>query len=319
MSFFADIVADSRRKIRPTHRPGHRSEYLSGSLPVDIYAPKPFVSEPVKYGINGNAESHHNATEIARPETSQPAMSSRSHTPTTPVFSPSVSPAAEKNAAVLKDSVSSRSVLAHNATVGRLNAPAAPTVQLNAAHKTQSDTTLPKLAGHVSAGVNARHDEIPTSVAPLVEMPFTSPQTALQKQHARKHDVIAQVPAISAKLPQDTHPEATIDQSGIAPEVADSGITGAQPRQGENNQRAETSVASAVMVGVQVEASATQTRQVKSPVGSTGQSNATSSKQPRVQIGQVNVVIEHAAAPRRRTSAVAGNDDYASRNFLKSL
>ena len=319
MSFFADIIADSRRKIRPTHRPGHRAASLSGPLPMEN-APKPFVSEPVQDGVMGNAERHHNAAEIAKPNMSQPAEPSRSQTPTTPISAPSVSHAAEKNALVLNDSVSSGSVLANDATICRLNAPAAPTVQLKAAHKTQSNTMPPKVVDHVSAGVNAGHDEIPTSAAPLVEKPFTSPQTAMQKQHARKQDDIVQVPAISAKLPHDTRSEATtIDQSDMTPEVADIGVTDPQPRQEENNPRAEASVASAVMVGVQVESSATHTRQVKSPVGSMGQSNNASSKQPRVQIGQVNVVIEQAAAPRRRASAVAGNDDYASRNFLKSL
>jgi len=46
---------------------------------------------------------------------------------------------------------------------------------------------------------------------------------------------------------------------------------------------------------------------------------ANNKKQPRVQIGQVNVVIEQKDTPNRRANKIIERDDYVSRNFLKSL
>ena len=115
--------------------------------------------------------------------------------------------------------------------------------------------------------------------------------------------------------------------AGMAPAVTiDGAVMNGQVRQEDGQQSA---VGSAAMVTAQVEstaAHATYAEQI-APVApavnvgyvNTGHMTDTASQQSHVHIGQVNVVIEQAAAPRRRASAVTGNGDYASRNFLKSL
>jgi hypothetical protein len=318
MSFFADIIADSRRKIMPIHRP----DPISGPMPVQVNSSQPVVSEAMQDRAIGHDEGYDPATKIAKPDTTLPTASSLSQTSTTHISTPSTRHSAKTDGHVLQDPVTSH-----------MNASVVPTVQLKAEHKTQSSSALPKEAGSVSGDVGVGHNEMSTETPmpdarlvtkqinrqpeQLVEKSVTSPEISMPQQHALKQGDKLQSSSIKAKLP----PDQMIDRSGMMPEVTDSGVvTSAQSRQEDDQQgAAEVSAASAVIAAVQIESPAAHVRQVNAPVASMGHMKDASSQQPRVQIGQVNVVIEQPAAPRRSAGAVAGNDDYASRNFLKSL
>lgn len=326
MSFFADIIADSRRNIVSEHR----LDPMSGSMPVQANPSNPAGSELGEDSATGNEAGNNKVvktTDPTNPKTTFPVASVLPQTSPAHISAPSASRTAETDDHVLQDRVvpvPSTSVLVPDTSTSRLNAPVEPTVQMKVAHNTQSFSASPKVTSPVSGEVNAGHkkstDASTTDAVQLITKQLdqldpmqeqsgekrhtnsASSETSSSEQYVLKQDDIAQAPSI------------------MTPQVVESGaVISEQSRREDGQQGAEASVASAVMAAVQVESTVAHARPVHPPVVNAGHMKDAGNQQSRVQIGQVNVVIEQAATPRRRASAVAGNGDYASRNFLKSL
>ena len=89
MSFFADIIADSRRKIVPEHR----SDHLSGLMPVQA---NPTGSELVWDRVTGidagkGNDDNHKVMQTTEPETAASVTPARSQTSPTKISAPPIS------------------------------------------------------------------------------------------------------------------------------------------------------------------------------------------------------------------------------------
>ncbi len=312
MSFFADIIADSRRRIMPTHGPIPQS----GLLPVE-----PHLSESVQNKTIVNDVVGSEIINTKKPDTTLLAASTLEQESTAPVAPPITARSIKTDSPVLQDSVPSATPVAHASSMDNLTSSVVPTLQLKSEHEAHSNAS-PKVASPVGGDVNVNAtNEIPDGALltakrinpvqeQLVEKSFTRPETVVpKKQDVIKQDDQALAQSVTTKIPQ----KSILNQSEIKPEVGNNRVAvNTQSRQADDSQSV---AASGVLAGTQVELPVAYTRQVSAR----HVDDANKKHQPRVQIGQVNVVIEQPPAPRRRASAVAGNDDYASRNFLKSL
>ncbi len=313
MSFFANIIADSRRRIKPIHR----YDSLPGALPVELNSDKAFVSEtaeqtePVKNKITGNDDVSNQGTKTTKvAAVLQPQTATETADATTPGITPT-------KTHVFPDTKQSVSI-AH-----RLTSPVVPTVQLKTTQGDQSNRMPSKSSSKTSGEANVAHGAKPDvaqlttiKIDPIQEQPVAksliSPEAPLSKPYTCKQDEPTQVQFDIAKSELLT--ESIIDLVEIHPEDAGSRVAINTQSQQFDDQHVE---ASTVLAEINTESTARAIQPV-TPVNSEHE-DALIKNQPRVQIGQVNVVIEQSTPPSRRASSIAASDDYASRNFLKSL
>ncbi len=320
MSFFADIIADSRRKIVSEYR----SDHISGSMPVQSNTANPSNSSGFNLAqdsATGSIESDSKATKHTNPETGLSVTSVRPQTSPTQISVPSVPRTAETEDAILQGPVvPSTSVIKPDTGASRMNVPVTP-VHLKVTRNTkntQAYSVSPKVADPVKSNVSAGHNEQSSDMpAPEVVQSVTKQtdptlgksvenrkmrtKASLSEQYKPQQDGIAQAPF------------------GMTSEGAENGTAISEQSRRINDQQDVEAAAVSSVATVQVGSTFVHAGQVSMPEVNAGHMKDTVSQQSHVQIGQVNVVIEQVAAPRRRASAVTGNADYASRNFLKSL
>ncbi len=321
MSFFADIIADSRRKIVSEYR----SDHISGSMPVQANATNPsnsFGFNLVQDVATGSNESNSKATKLTNPETELSVTSVRPQTSPTQISVPSVPRTAESEDAILQDPiVPSTSVIKPDTGASRMNVPVTP-VQLKVTRNTQNTQTYsvsPKVADPVRSDVSAVHNEQSSDMpAPKVVQSVTKQTNPMLGQSVENQKMKTKTSSSEQYKPQQDG----IEQApfSMTSEGAENGtaIISEQSRRKNDQQDVEATAVSSVAT-VQVGSTFVHAGQVSMPEVNAGHMKDTVSQQSHVQIGQVNVVIEQAAAPRRRASFVTGTGDYASRNFLKSL
>ncbi len=313
MSYFADIIADSRRRIKPIHR----YDAVSDALPVELSSDQAFVPETaeqiesVQNKITGNDGVNNQDMNITKvTAASQPQTETAPVDTTTPGITPT-------EAHVLPDTKPPESI-AH-----RLTSSVVPTVQLKTTPGVQSNLMPSNAPSQINGEENVTHGakldvaQLTTKkINSVQEQPvaksFVSPKDPISKHNTHKQDGITQAQFDIAK--SKLLPESIIDQAEVQPEDADSRVVISTQSKQSDDQNVEEST---VLAEINAESTARAIQPV-TPV-STGHVKDLIKNQPRVQIGQVNVVIEQPTSPRRRASNIAASDDYASRNFLKSL
>ncbi len=319
MGFFADIIADSRYRIR---RPGTPFSVDGADFPEPI-APEqpPHSNQPqrVNQSQSGSRVDVTIGSDIGL-ETPSAGGAEGNGSPSPQMAGNSQSPGAQ--------SVVSQAVQAPLSPIPKVanRTGGAPLVQCKpaAAAPTAAGTVQPTVAKWA-----AERRSVPTvsAGAPQGAVAAKSPAGAGPVHRVNSSTLMtngraavsASSPSVTTAAPSsETAGSQAVQEKGGAVTAGavtpDSSRLLSQPR-----SSAEVLSSGAVMAGA-VEQHSTPTRQIVPMTAEPTPSGMASKRAPpQVRIGQVNVIVEGAAKPERAPPPSSTGDDFASRNFLRSL
>ncbi|MDH5479868.1 MAG: hypothetical protein OEX11_03815 [Nitrosomonas sp.] len=303
MSFFANIIADSRRKIKPTQRvtpvirPFSNETKTSGSS----------ESEVVEANNKTLSVASHDVTSAASPTTTSAkrTLSQATANQHTDIAFHSVN-----NNKPILEKIRSTPVVDKNANQLPLSA-----VQLKLNNRDRSNLVLAESIDRHSKNSDATTVEEPQSRPTKKKLIKHKQQTLITKQDVHVYDAAESVPSHIVDIPSEVVTSQEMKLGGIKTD-------GEHKTQSKPDADGQIAKAAYVMAEIQSEPTVSLPKQDSAPtefVRNHPYVDANNKPQSRIQIGQVNVVIEQPAIPRQQAKSVTSNNDYVSRNFLKTM